>query len=82
MVKISPDEHHLAVVAGGGCLVLWDLRLAGDGVCKVYREPFYTFRISILFILTGGILFIAGVFCAIRPTSGNFLIAGCFVQYL
>jgi hypothetical protein len=34
VVRISPDEQYLAVVAGGGWLVLWELRLSGDGVCK------------------------------------------------
>ena len=35
MVKFSPDEQLLGVVAGGGYLVIWELRLSGSGVCKV-----------------------------------------------
>ena len=35
ILRISADEQSLAVVAGGGWLVLWELRLSGNGVCKV-----------------------------------------------
>ena len=34
-MKFSPDEQFLAVVAGGGILVLWELHLSHSGVCKV-----------------------------------------------
>ena len=34
-VRFSPDEQFLAVVAGGGTLVLWELHLSHSGVCKV-----------------------------------------------
>ena len=36
-VRISPDERSLAVVSGVGWLVLWELRLSGEGVCKVWE---------------------------------------------
>ena len=35
LVRFSPDEQFLAVVAGGGTLVIWELRLSDGGVCKV-----------------------------------------------
>lgn len=35
VVRFSPDEQLLAVVAGGGYLVIWELKLSDSGVCKV-----------------------------------------------
>ena len=35
VVRFSPDEQFLAVVAGGGYLAIWELRLSDSGVCKV-----------------------------------------------
>ena len=35
LVRFSPDEQFLAVVAGGGTVVMWGLHLSGSGVSKV-----------------------------------------------
>lgn len=38
LVRFSPDEQFLAVVAGGGSLVVWELHLTASRLSKVGRE--------------------------------------------
>lgn len=38
LVRFSPDEQFLAVVSGGGTLVVWELHLTGSRLSKVGRE--------------------------------------------
>lgn len=54
LVRFSPDEQFLAVVAGGGALVVWELHLTDSRLSKVGQVGGEGDRLHLTFICLRG----------------------------